>query len=113
MGEHRNPTCIDKYNEGYNYQALSLQKTSIIITFYNEGFSTLLRTIYSILHTSPAGLLQEIILIDDMSNFNYLGEKLDTELEELNKLLPQPNFVRLVRLKKSGCNFFCANIVTL
>ena len=73
-----------------------LPTTSVIVTFYNEGYTTLLRTVYSILHESPRALLKEIILIDDMSDkdeFPKLGHDLEVELSKLDR-------VRLIRTKK-------------
>ena len=48
--------------------ASSLPDTSVIIIFYNEALSTLLRTVYSVINTVPAHLLREIILVDDFSD---------------------------------------------
>ena len=46
-----------------------LPDNSIIIVFHNEAWCTLLRTIYSILHTTPKALLREIILVDDKGRY--------------------------------------------
>lgn len=46
-------------------------KASIVICYYNEAPSALLRTVYTILKRSPIELLQEIIIIDDSSEPEY------------------------------------------
>ena len=49
-----------------------LMSASVIIPFYNEWPSLLLRTIYSVINRSPRKWLQEIILVDDGSTMgNY------------------------------------------
>ena len=49
-----------------------LPKASIVICFYNEAKSTLLRTIFSIFDRTPFDLIQEIVLVDDYSSEGFL-----------------------------------------
>lgn len=62
-----------------------LPMTSIIIVFHNEAWSTLLRTVHSIIRTSPPQLLQEIIMVDDASDRDHLGKQLDDYVSTLEK----------------------------
>lgn len=50
-----------------------LPSASVVICFYNEALSALLRTVHSVLDRTPGHLLHEIILVDDNSE---LGERL-------------------------------------
>ncbi|KAI9552197.1 hypothetical protein GHT06_022534 [Daphnia sinensis] len=79
-----------------SYPAM-LPTTSIVIVFHNEAWSTLLRTVWSIITRSPRELLAEIILVDDASERDYLGK----ELEEHVANFPVP--VHVLRThKRSG-----------
>uniref|UniRef100_A0A8C6SU36 Polypeptide N-acetylgalactosaminyltransferase n=1 Tax=Neogobius melanostomus TaxID=47308 RepID=A0A8C6SU36_9GOBI len=82
----RPPECIEQTFK----RCPPLPTTSVIIVFHNEAWSTLLRTVYSVLHTSPAILLKEIILVDDASVDEALKDELDQYLKQLN-------MVRVVR----------------
>lgn len=64
----------------------------MIIPFYNEHPSTLLRTVYSVLNRSPAELIVEIILVDDYSNKQFLGAPLKDFIKDH---LPKVKLIRL------------------
>ena len=57
------------------FSSTYLPRVSIIICFHNEALSTLLRTLYSIVRTTPSELLREIILIDDASTYGKITRR--------------------------------------
>lgn len=91
LADVRNPDCKHKHYPS------KLPTTSIVIVFHNEAWSTLLRTVWSVINRSPRPLLKEIILVDDASERDYLGKK----LENYVKMLPVKTFV-LRTVKRSG-----------
>ncbi|XP_007934859.1 polypeptide N-acetylgalactosaminyltransferase 15 [Orycteropus afer afer] len=61
LPEVRHPLCLQQKPGD------SLPMASVILCFHNEAWSTLLRTVHSILDTAPKAFLKEIILVDNLS----------------------------------------------
>lgn len=57
-------SCRCKY---WHYDE-NLLTSSVVIVFHNEGWSTLMRTVHSVIKRTPRKYLAEIVLIDDFSN---------------------------------------------
>lgn len=86
----RNPLCRKQF-----YDSDDLPTSSVVIIFYNEPYSVLVRTVHSVLNTVDRRNLKEIILVDDSSTNVELHGKLDYYLETR---LPK-GAVKLIRLK--------------
>lgn len=68
------------------YDIKELPNTSVIIVFHNEAWSTLARTVHSILNTAPQHLIAEILLVDDASNRTFLGKSLEYYMNNLGSI---------------------------
>ena len=44
----------------------------VVVVFHNEGFTTLMRTVHSVINYSPSNLIHEIVLIDDGSTRDHI-----------------------------------------
>ncbi|XP_017538821.1 polypeptide N-acetylgalactosaminyltransferase 6-like isoform X7 [Pygocentrus nattereri] len=106
----RHPECVEQKFR----HCPRLPDTSVIIVFHNEAWSTLLRTIYSILHTSPAILLREIILVDDASTQDHLKAPLDLHVQPLKivRVLRQKERKGLVAARLLGAQEAKGNVLT-
>lgn len=90
LDDARNPLCRKN-----NYDLNGLPTSSIIIIFYNEPYSVLVRTIHSVLNTCDQRILKEIILVDDCSTNVELKSKLDYYIQTR---LPK-DVIKMIRLK--------------
>lgn len=98
LGYHRDvPDTRNAECRGKSYPT-DLPTASVVICFYNEAFSALLRTVHSVVDRTPAHLLHEIILVDDSSDFDDLKGELD---EYIQRYLPAK--VKVIRnMKREG-----------
>ncbi|XP_071591672.1 polypeptide N-acetylgalactosaminyltransferase 15 isoform X1 [Heliangelus exortis] len=87
LPEVRHPLCLQqKYDS-------SLPTASVIICFRDEAWSTLLRTVHSIMDTAPKESLKDIILVDDLSQQGPLKSALSEYISKLDG-------VKLIRSNK-------------
>lgn len=106
----RPPECVDQKFR----RCPPLPTTSVIIVFHNEAWSTLLRTVYSVLHTTPAILLREIILVDDASTDEYLKEQLEQYVKQLQvvRVVRQKERTGLITARLLGASVAQAEVLT-
>lgn len=87
LPDMRSPSCRAR-----DINLRNLPTASVIIVFHNEAWSSLMRTVTSVILRSPSPILKEVILVDDASDRKYLKEELETAVAKLG-------IVRLLRAK--------------
>uniref|UniRef100_A0A8C2TMZ8 Polypeptide N-acetylgalactosaminyltransferase n=2 Tax=Coturnix japonica TaxID=93934 RepID=A0A8C2TMZ8_COTJA len=87
LPEVRHPLCLQQEYDS------SLPTASVIICFHDEAWSTLLRTVHSIIDTAPKASLKDIILVDDLSQQGSLKSALSEYISKLDG-------VKLIRSNK-------------
>uniref|UniRef100_A0A182TB20 Glycosyltransferase 2-like domain-containing protein n=1 Tax=Anopheles maculatus TaxID=74869 RepID=A0A182TB20_9DIPT len=105
----RTPWCRQQ-----NVVLSHLPRTSIVIVFYNEAWSVLLRTVHSILERTPGHLIHEILLVDDYSTAAYLKTRLDDYFERFPKvrIIRAPKRLGLIVAKIFGAKATTATVIT-
>ncbi|CAG0924423.1 unnamed protein product [Notodromas monacha] len=104
----RNPEC-----RHWDY-AEDLPKASVIVVFHNEGWSTLLRTVHTVLSRSPPQFLEEVLLVDDFSDKPALGGPLENYIARFNgkvRLLRNDKREGLIRTRSKGAEYARGEVV--
>ncbi|EFO27036.2 polypeptide N-acetylgalactosaminyltransferase [Loa loa] len=92
-----------------------LPTTSVIIVYHNEAFSTLMRTVMSVILRSPHENLKEIILVDDFSTRTFLKAELDNFVAQLGthiKVIRANERVGLIRARLIGATEAKGDVLT-
>ncbi|KFO19810.1 polypeptide N-acetylgalactosaminyltransferase 15 [Fukomys damarensis] len=98
LPEARHPLCLQQQPED------SLPTASVILCFHDEAWSTLLRTVHSILNTAPRAFLKEVVLVDDLSQQGQLKSALSEYVAQLEgvKLLRSTKRLGAIRARMLG-----------
>ncbi|XP_063973191.1 polypeptide N-acetylgalactosaminyltransferase 13-like [Diachasmimorpha longicaudata] len=106
----RKKKCITRYSK-----LSGLPKTSVIIVFHNEAWSTLLRTVHSVMSRSPPDLLTEILLVDDNSDREFLKQPLEDYVKTLDiptRVLRSYERVGLINARLLGAREAAGEVLT-
>ncbi|KAK6622122.1 hypothetical protein RUM44_001929 [Polyplax serrata] len=83
-----------------------LPTASVIICFYNEHYTTLLRSVHSVLRRTPSYLLKEVILVNDFSDLaglhHNVSNYIHSELTDKVKLFKSKKRLGLIRARIFG-----------
>ncbi|KAA0703319.1 Polypeptide N-acetylgalactosaminyltransferase 1 [Triplophysa tibetana] len=92
-----------------------LPRTSVVIVFHNEAWTTLLRTVHSVIDRSPRQLLEEIVLVDDASERNFLKRQLEQYVRRLEvpvRVIRMEQRSGLIRARLKGASISTGQVIT-
>uniref|UniRef100_A0A3P9Q1K7 Polypeptide N-acetylgalactosaminyltransferase n=1 Tax=Poecilia reticulata TaxID=8081 RepID=A0A3P9Q1K7_POERE len=93
----------------------NLPRTSVVIVFHNEAWSTLLRTVHSVIDRSPHTLLEEIVLVDDASERDFLKRPLEQYVRKLEvpvRVVRMEQRSGLIRARLKGASISTGQVIT-
>ncbi|XP_053610497.1 polypeptide N-acetylgalactosaminyltransferase 3-like [Plodia interpunctella] len=98
------PDVRSKSCKDVKYDIDNLPTATVIIVFHNEAWSTLMRTVMSVIRRSRDSLVKQIILVDDASERAYLGKELEDAIIDFKQvhLLRNPKRTGLVGARLLG-----------
>ena len=76
-----------------------LKKAIVVIVFYNEGFSPVMRTVHTVIKQSPPELLSRVVLVDDGSVRDHLQQPL---VDYINSTFPDGKVVLFRNERRMG-----------
>ncbi|CAJ0584892.1 unnamed protein product, partial [Mesorhabditis spiculigera] len=106
----RHPGCMDmKYSS-------KLPTVSVIFPVHEEHNSTLIRSVWTVIHRSPPGLVKEVILVDDSSEKPALGKPLEDfwkkeKLDHIVKILRTKQREGLIRARQLGAEIATGEVL--
>ncbi|XP_019625569.1 PREDICTED: polypeptide N-acetylgalactosaminyltransferase 1-like [Branchiostoma belcheri] len=71
-----------------------LPQVSVVMIFYNEALSVVLRSVHSVMNQSPPHLIREILLVDDFSDKPDLAFPLESHISTNTKLRDKVKILR-------------------
>uniref|UniRef100_A0AAX7T3P8 Polypeptide N-acetylgalactosaminyltransferase n=1 Tax=Astatotilapia calliptera TaxID=8154 RepID=A0AAX7T3P8_ASTCA len=93
----------------------NLPRTSVVIVFHNEAWTTLLRTVHSVIDRSPHTLLEEIVLVDDASERDFLKQQLERYVRKLEvpvRVVRMEQRSGLIRARLKGASLSTGQVIT-
>ncbi|KAJ6649656.1 Polypeptide N-acetylgalactosaminyltransferase 5, partial [Pseudolycoriella hygida] len=91
-----------------------LPNASVIIIFHDEAWTTILRTVWSVIERSPRELINEIVLVDDQSSVETLKRPLDDYVEQISfnvKIIRTSKREGLIRARLIGARYATGSVL--